>query len=204
MTQQWPICEGLIVTEKASGQPHLAPMGPFVSPDGLQLQLRPFQSSRTFGHLMDRRRGVFHVTDDVELLAQAAIGRVAPSPNFERTPSGSGWYLPSACRWMEFEITQVDVSESRSVMQARVTDVGTLRDFFGFHRARHAVVEAAILATRVGILDREEIETELKRLQVWVDKTGTAAEHRAFQLLCDYVDEFETQSAEVLEDTPTS
>jgi hypothetical protein len=61
--------------------------------------------------------------------------------------------------------------------------VGRLRDFFGFNRAKHAVVEAAILATRTQILPAAEIEAEYRRLAVLVDKTGGEQEHTAFAFL---------------------
>ena len=35
------------------------------------------------------------------------------------------------------------------------------REFFGFNRAKHAVLEAAILATRVELLPADEILSEL-------------------------------------------
>jgi hypothetical protein len=60
---------------------------------------------------------------------------------------------------------------------------GTLREFFGFNRAKHAVLEAAILATRTDFLPAAEILSEFARLRVAVDKTGGPAERRAFELL---------------------
>jgi len=64
---------------------------------------------------------------------------------------------------------------------------GRFREFFGFNRAKHAVVEAAILATRTEFLPPEEILAEFRRLAVLVEKTGGSAEHEAFQLLEDHV-----------------
>ena len=64
-----------------------------------------------------------------------------------------------------------------------------LRDFFGFNRAKHAVVEAAILATRIGILDADHIRGEFERLAVLVEKTGGHQERRAFAFLQSYLAE---------------
>jgi hypothetical protein len=64
-----------------------------------------------------------------------------------------------------------------------------LRDFFGFNRAKHAVVEAAILATRTQFLTAEQVLSEFERLRVPLDKTGGASEQRAFEFLCAYVAE---------------
>ena len=64
---------------------------------------------------------------------------------------------------------------------------GELRPFLGFNRAKHAVLEAAILATRVGILPDDEIRREMERLAVPVEKTAGAEEREAFELLRDYI-----------------
>ena len=75
--------------------------------------------------------------------------------------------------------------EDQSV--ARAYGAACTPDFFGFNRARHAVLEAAILATRGHLLPAVEIQAELARLRPWVDKTGEPAEHRAFQFLSEYI-----------------
>jgi uncharacterized protein len=68
-----------------------------------------------------------------------------------------------------------------------VRHVGFHREFLGFNRARHAVLEAAILATRTHLIPLEEIRSEFARLQVIVDKTAGPREHEAMALLTDYV-----------------
>ena len=64
---------------------------------------------------------------------------------------------------------------------------GIRREFIGFNRARHAVLEAAIYATRLHLLPRESIESELERLQVIVDKTAGPHELEAMALLADFI-----------------
>ena len=72
-------------------------------------------------------------------------------------------------------------------MAAEVVHAGHKRDFFGFNRAKHAVVEAAILATRTAFLPAEQIAAEFGRLRVLVEKTGGPDEHAAFALLTEFV-----------------
>ena len=55
-------------------------MGPIVDETMQTLVLRPFQTSTTYRNLKQTGCGVFHVTDDVLLLAQAAIGALDVSP----------------------------------------------------------------------------------------------------------------------------
>ena len=68
------IIEGLLVTAKEDGAPHVAPMGPVVNAELSEWTLRPFASSTTFKLLRARPVAVFHVVDDVLPVVQAALG----------------------------------------------------------------------------------------------------------------------------------
>ncbi|MCA9248986.1 MAG: DUF447 family protein, partial [Planctomycetales bacterium] len=164
----------------------------------------PFQTSQTFQNLRAHGEGVLHVTDDVELLARAAIGQLAAPPALRVAERVQGSILNDACRAYEFVVESIDDSQPRSEISARVVAAHRQRDFFGFNRAMHACLEAAILATRIGILPEHEIRASFERLAVPVEKTAGDAERRAFALLSDYIseklaggsDESETRAAE--------
>ena len=104
-----------------------------------------------------------------------------------------GVVLKSACRWYEFEIELFDDREERTRLTANVIHCGRIRDFFGFNRAKHAVVEAAILATRLHLLPRQEILDQFALLKVIVEKTAGPRESEAFELLECYVTEYDGQ-----------
>jgi hypothetical protein len=57
--------------------------------------------------------------------------------------------------------------------------------FQGFNRAQAAVIEAAVLVSRLHLLPRAEIETELTRLEIIVGKTAGPAEAEAWAWLKD-------------------
>jgi uncharacterized protein len=182
------ILEALVTTLDDAGGVHVAPMGPTVDgADFTRFMLRPYPTSHTGRHLRARGEGVLHVTDDVLLLARAAVGRVEPPPEVFPAARVRGYVLSGACRYFEFRVAAVDESQERVRIDAEVVQAGRLRDFFGFNRAKHAVVEAAILATRVAFLPAEQIAEELKRLAPMVDKTGGPDERAAFALLRDHV-----------------
>ncbi len=181
------ILEGIVTTTNADGSVHFAPMGPIVDAQLTRLTLRPYQTSTTLKNLLRDGQGVFHVTDDVELLACAAVGRIEVLPNLHRAEKIDGWILADACRWFAFEVRETDTTEPRACLQAEVVASGRIRDFLGFNRARHAVVEAAILATRVNFLPATAIVEDMRRLLVLVEKTGGPAEHRAFDFLDQYI-----------------
>jgi hypothetical protein len=119
------------------------------------------------------------------LFAQAAIS----SPQFPWTPASvvRGAVLDAACSWRELEVVAIDDTPPRSRIEARVVHRGQRREFIGFNRARLAVLEAAILATRTHLLPAEQIRADYERLQVIVDKTAGPREREAMALLTEYV-----------------
>lgn len=183
------ILEAIVTTCNADGSINISPMGPLVDETIDWLWLRPFNTSTTFRNLQRTGRGVLQVIDDVELIAHAAVGQPIPLPQLLDADQHDGLILADACRWFAFEVEWIDDATERTTILARVTDRGSLRDFFGFNRAKHAVLEAAILATRIHLIDSREIAAEFDRLKVIVDKTGAAAEHRAFAFLRAYIDQ---------------
>jgi hypothetical protein len=182
------ILEGVVTTVSLSGAVNVKPMGPAVEPEMKRFVLRPFRTSQTYRNLVAHGEGVLHVTDDVLLFAKAAVNRLE-TPPLRPAEHVAGWVLPDACRYYEFRLMSRDDSGERSRLEAEVVHVGRLRDFFGFNRAKHAVLEAAILATRTAFLPMDGIEGEYRKLAVIVDKTGGTAEREAFTFLLAYLEE---------------
>jgi hypothetical protein len=183
------ILEGIVTTLDDSGAVNVAPMGPHVEAETPweRFVLRPYQTSKTYRNLKGHGEGVLHITDDVWLLAQAALDDVHPAPPTFPATVVRGHVLSDACRWHEFRVTQLDDRTDRTTIECSIVHSGHLRDFFGFNRAKHAVVEAAILATRTGILPIQDILDEFRRLSVPVQKTAGPQEARAFELLLQHV-----------------
>ncbi len=177
------ILEGLVTTLDAAGAPHLAPMGPRVSADFARSPCGRSRLRTRTTNLLRHREGVLHVTDDALLLAKAAIGAVGAMPPVRPAERVRGFVLADSCRHFEFVVKSVDASGERVSIEAEVVYAGRTRDFFGFNRAKHAVVEAAILATRLHLLPLHDVATEFAKLRVIVGKTGGADEHAAMDLL---------------------
>jgi hypothetical protein len=181
------ILEGIVTTENADGSVNVSPMGPIVDAAMTTLLLRPYNTSTTYQNLRRSGRGVFHVTDNVEMLARAAVDQLQPPPELRHCEEAGGWILADACRWYGLRVAALDDSRERTEIRCDVVASGRLRDFFGLNRAKHAVVEAAILATRTKFLPPEQIHDDLQRLAVLVEKTGGNAERRAFAFLQEYI-----------------
>lgn len=187
------ILEGVVTTLNEAGEVNVAPMGPRLFPPyrlevGSSFELRPFRTSHTCANLTAHPEAVLHVTDDVLLIAQAAIGELGPVTMMPAV-SLRGMVLTGACRAYEVRVGAPEGGPERPAFRAQVHHVHHLRDFFGLNRAMFAVVEAAILATRVHLLPRAVIEADCDRLTVLVEKTGGHREAEAFALLRGYIAE---------------
>ncbi len=181
------ILEGIVTTLNEDKSVRVSAMGPIVEADFRRLVFRPFTTSRTFVNLKRSGQGIFHVTDDVELIARAAIDQLEVLPPGQLAVTLEGYILADACRWYAFRVDSMDEEQARAVVPCRVVERGFQREFFGLNRAKHAVVEAAILATRVQFMDARQLRDQFLSLTPLVEKTGGPVERRAFALLQRYV-----------------
>src|SRR5262249_2707916 len=111
------ILEGIVTTLNSQDMLNVAPMGPEVAagPDMDRFILRPYRTSTTYPNLKARGEGVLHVTDDVLLLAQAAIGvELEPFPTIRPASMVAGAILADACRFYEFRVVELDDRDDRT------------------------------------------------------------------------------------------
>jgi len=181
------ILEAIVTTINEDGSTNISPMGPSVTADLSQFVLRPFDTSTTFANLKRARSGVMHVTDDVLMFARSAIGDKPTEARTKTAEKVEGKILLDACRYYEFGVDFIDETGPRMSLNCQTLSSGRLRDFWGFNRAKHAVIEAAILATRLDFLPRSEIEQSMMRLQTIVDKTAGPQEMEAMNLIADFI-----------------
>src|SRR5260370_37191263 len=102
------ILEGIVTTLGPDGTVNIAPMGPRVDAGMKRFLLRPYRTAQTYGNLKAHGEGVFHVTDDVLLLAKAAIGSVEPAPALVPASRVRGFILQDACRYYQFTVSALD------------------------------------------------------------------------------------------------
>jgi hypothetical protein len=177
------IVESIVTTVAADGTVNVAPMG--VEWGNEAIVLKPFLETATYRNVTATRTAVVNLVDDVRVFARAAIGN--PAYPTEPAVVVKGVVLAGCCSWRELEVRAIDSTPPRSRIETAVVHRGTRREFIGFNRARHAVLEAAIYATRLHLLPRAFIDEELARLQVIVDKTAGPDEHEAMSLLTEFV-----------------
>ena len=189
------IVETIVTTRDLEGQVNVAPMGVEWEPsaDDARIVLKPFLETATYRNVVATRTAVVNLIDDIRVFARAAIS----NPEYATVPASAiaGAVLADCCAWRELEVVSIDSTPPRSRIETTVVHRGSNRDFIGFNRACHAVLEAAIYATRVHMLPREFIESELQRLQVIVDKTAGPREFEAMALVSAFIRSAPTAAA---------
>jgi uncharacterized protein len=178
-----PIVETVTTTINPDRTVNCAAMG--VEWEGEIIVIKPYRGTRTLRNLRATGAAVINLTDDILLFTQAALDD--PHPPTRPAAAIDGAVLADACSWREVTVEAIAASGPRARVTTRVVGRGTGREFLGFNRARHAVLEAAILATRTHLIPPEEIRSEYARLQVIVDKTAGPREQEAMAMLTEYV-----------------
>lgn len=187
------IIEGLVTSRDSAGCVNCAAMGARVVDDAAwcagaatELVLRPYRESQTYRNLISCETAVFHVTDDVEMLTRVVLKQADVTRCLCTVDDVDVPILVDACRWYALRVQAADTTRQPAHVTCRVVRTGRQRAFAGLNRAMLAVVELAILATRIEYQHMTDWQEQVERLAPLVTKTGGDREQRAFALLCKF------------------
>jgi uncharacterized protein len=182
------IIETVLTTLDEAGEPNFAAMG--VGWGEETITIRPFTNTRTYRNLIRCGEAVVNVTDNVLIFSKSALSR----ETFPAFPAVRvrGVVLEDSCHWREVRLRSLTGEEpghskGRAELLTDVVGGGHRRPFSGLCRAKHAVVEASIIASRLRFLPVADVLRDLERLSVLVQKTGGAQEHAAMEFIRAYV-----------------
>ncbi|MCB1507108.1 MAG: DUF447 family protein [Hyphomicrobiaceae bacterium] len=183
------IVETIITTRNEEGQVHVAPLGLIKDGDAnddTAWILAPFRPSRTLDNLISNGFAVANHVDDVRVFANCIMGR--RNWPVQRALKGDGGVMTNAAVHWEMQVERLEEDEVRPRFHCRVVHAQTHRPWSGFNRAQAAVIEAAVLATRLHMLPSEKIETELAYLNIAIEKTAGPREAEAWATLMEKFD----------------
>ena len=177
------IHETVVTTCSAAGTPHVAPMGARFERE--RVILMPFRPSTTYDNIMATGCAVMNFTSDVRVFAGCVTGR----KNWPTLPADAVpcVRLAGSLAHTELRLEHVGGDPTRPVLTLRRVAEANHAPFTGFNRAQAAVIEAAVLVSRLHLLPREKIETEMAWLTIAIEKTAGPAEHEAWQWLTEAV-----------------
>jgi len=185
------IRETIVTTRNAEGKVHIAPLG-LIAEEGGWI-IAPFKPSTTLDNLRDNHYAVANFTDDVLVFAGCLTGRRDwPTKPATKVP---GAVLEQALAHAELQVVDVKEDELRPRFRCAVVHEENHRTFHGFNRAQAAVIEAAILVSRLHMLPAEKIEREIAYLKIAIDKTAGPRERQAWDWLMQRIAEHGTDAA---------
>ena len=180
------IFETLVTTVAADGRVHCAPMGARYAGD--EVVLMPFKPSATLDNILASGCAVLNLTTDVSVFAGCVTGR----RNWPTLPAEriAGRRLAGALAHVELRLLRRDDDPQRPVLH-----MGRVREcnhapFPGFNRAQAAVIEGAVLVSRLRLLPAEKVDREIAYLQIAIDKTAGPSEREAWGWLTAAVASF--------------
>lgn len=171
------ILETIVTTRNGDGSTHLVPFGLIV--EGGDYVVAPFRPSPTIANLERHPFLAASAPADVRVIAGCVTGRrewaTVPCDHID------GVRLDNAFAHMELAVREVVADDVRPRFRCRVVHMAMHQPFLGYNRAQAAVLEAAILSTRLHLLSPEKIRAELAYLEIAINKTAGEREREAWQ-----------------------
>lgn len=184
------IFETIVCTTDPDGTPRIVPLGMWHEHD--LVVLAPFRPSATLNNLQRTGQAVVNFTDDVRVFAGCLTGRydwpVVPAQRVR------GWVLEQTLAHGELELQRLDDDPVRPRFHCREVFGAAHRPFRGFNRAQAAVIEAAILVSRLHRLPLDKIEREMDYLRIAIDKTAGTREREAWEWLTRKIADYRAAS----------
>ncbi len=185
------ILETIITSLDVEGNIHITPFGIRMQ-EGLVV-ISPYRPSVTLDNILATQSAVMNLTDDVRIFAAALTKRQA----WEVVPAEKilGVRLANTLAHKELKLVHVkQVDSEQNVMRPQlfleVIHEVQHQPFQGFNRAQAAVIELAVLASRLNILPKEKLMMEKQYLQIAINKTAGERELEAWGWLVEKIDNF--------------
>ena len=187
------IFETVVTTCSEGGAMHVAPMG--VRHRGERVVLKPFRPSTTLDNLLATRRAVLNVVDDVRVFAGCVTGRRAfATIDVHRAGEARAPRLACALEHALLRLEEVDDDAERPTLVLARMHEARHAPWRGFNRAQAAVIEGAVLVSRLRMLPAAKVDSEMAYLQIAIDKTAGPEEREAWAWLVEAVAHHRSES----------
>lgn len=197
------IFEAVVTTQSPAGQPHVAPMG--VRYQGGQVLLMPFRPSTTLDNILATGCAVLNRVVDGRVYAGCVTGRKQWPLQPVAVPGDAGFAgqrLDCALSHQALRLLRDDGHPQRPTLWLAVAHEAQHAPFLGLNRAQAAVLEGAVLVSRLHLLPRDKITAEMAYLRIAIDKTAGPDEHQAWGWLTDAVAQHAAAAATAPEGLP--
>jgi len=180
------IFETIVTSVNAVGEAHITPFG-IRQVDGFVV-ISPFKPSTTLENILITKNAVVNMTDDVRVFAGALTNHT--TWKLLKANKIKGFRLADCLAHAELKLVEVREDASRPQLMMEKVDEEIHHPFKGFNRAQAAVIELAVLVSRLHMLPREKIDMELNYLQIAIDKTAGERELEAWGWLTERINHY--------------
>ena len=181
------IYETVVSTVARDGTPHVAPMGVRYrrAETGTDVILMPFKPSTTLANIVADGHAVLNIVTDTRVFAGSVTGRRTwPLQPAERIV---GVRLACALNHVELALAELQDDPQRPVLRMARVFEAQHAPYIGFNRAQAAVIEGAVLVSRLHMLPAAKVDTDMNYLQIAIDKTAGPEEREAWAWLTEAV-----------------
>ncbi len=184
------IFETIVITTDVAGNPHVTPFGVRHQDGGVVIA--PFRPSATLDNALATKCAVINFTDDVRVFAGALTGRRA----WQLKPAShiNGFVLEGALAHQELTLVEVKEDAVRPTLYFKTVHQVNHKPFQGYNRAQAAVIELAVLVSRLPMLPMEKITAEMQYLKIAIDKTAGERELQAWDWLCEKIENYQAEN----------
>lgn len=180
------IQETIVTSLNQHGIAHIAPMGVHLLNN--EFIILPFRPSTTLNNLLETKTAVLNYCDDVRVFAGCLTGRrdwaLKPAEKI------NGTVLVNALAHTEIELTRFEDHAIRPQLFFKTVHNVNHAPFRGFNRAQYAVLEAAILISRLNRLPLKKIEADINYLRIGLEKTAGEREWEAWSWLMTVIENY--------------
>lgn len=178
------ILETIITSQNVLGEVHVTPFG--VQLQGDLVIISPYKPSTTLDNILATQTAVMNLTDDVRVFAGALTKRIAWQ--LCAADKVVGQRLNNALAHQELKLLNVNDDDMRPQLMMQMVHQANHQPFKGFNRAQAAVIELAVLVSRLKRLPMEKITQEMQYLHIAMDKTAGPNEREAWRWLVEAVE----------------
>ncbi len=180
------IFETVVTSCSVDGVVHVAPMGVRYV-DGAVV-VKPFRPSATLDNILATGVAVLNVLTDVRVFAGCVTGRRAwPVVDVQAPGEPRAVRLQAALEHVLMCLETSDDDPQRPTLRMRRVREERHAGYPGFNRAQAAVIEGAVLVSRLRMLPGAKIAGEMRYLQIAIDRTAGPAELEAWAWLREAV-----------------
>lgn len=174
------IIETVVSTVNQDNKPHFAAVGVEFTDQKAVFSL--YKKSHTLSNLKSRGLGTINVVDKAEYLLKAALGTA--EIKFSKIRGKELYYLTDCCIYYKFKLENILEDKEKHLIEVEITAVEENRKYIGFNRANNLLVEAAVIASRIGITKtRNDLVQFINQNRRVIKKTGDKNTQELLELL---------------------